>query len=72
MTIWAMLIVETVNPLVQESDLWSLGLIPDASRRPPLTPQDFGCISFFWGLSREICQKVDVVWFEQTAELVVK
>ena len=35
--------------------LW--GIIPDASRRPPPTPQDFGCISFVWGLSREICQR---------------
>ena len=31
--------------------------IPDASRRPPPTRQDFGCIiiSFLWGSSREIC-----------------
>ena len=39
-------------------------IIPDTSRRQPPTPQDFGCISFVWGLSREICQKVDVVWFQ--------
>ena len=32
----------------------------DASRRPAPTPQDFGRVSFLWGLSREICQKVDV------------
>ena len=45
---------------------WS---IPDASRRPPPTPQDFGCITFLWGLSREICQKVDVVWVEKLQSL---
>ena len=39
--------------------------IPDASRRPSPTPQDFGCISFLWGLPKEMCQKVDVVWFEK-------
>ena len=43
--------------------------IPDASRRPPPTPQDFGCISFLSKLSREICQKVDVVWFEKLQSL---
>ena len=43
--------------------------IPDASRWQPPTPQDFGCISFVWGLSREICQKADVVWFENLQSL---
>ena len=46
-----------------------LGVIPDASRRPQCTPQDFGCISCLWGLSREIGQKVDVVWFEKLQSL---
>ena len=32
--------------------------IPDASRRQPPSPQDFGCISFVWGLSREISEPV--------------
>ena len=48
---------------------WTLADIPDASRRQPPTPQDFGCISFVWGLSRQICQKVDVVWFEKLQSL---
>ena len=43
--------------------------IPDASRRQPPIPQDFGCISFVCGLSREMCQKVDVVWFEKLQSL---
>ena len=46
--------------------------IPDASRRPPPTPQ---CISFIWGLSREICEKVDegrCSLVRKTAEVVVK
>ena len=49
--------------------LGSLHFIPDASRRQPPTPPDFGCISFVWGLSREICQKVDVVWLEKLQSL---
>ena len=43
--------------------------IPDASRRLPPTLQDFGLISFLWGLSRVVCQKVDVVWFEKLQRL---
>ena len=43
--------------------------MPDLSRRPPPTPQDFGCISFLSKLSREICQKVDVAWFEKLQRL---
>ena len=43
--------------------------IRDASRRQPPTQQDFGCISFVWGSSREIFQKVDVVWFKKLQSL---
>ena len=46
-----------------------IAVIPDTSRRRPPTPQDFGCISFVWGSSREISQKVDVVWFPKLQSL---
>ena len=43
---------------------------PDASHWPPPTPQDCGCtISFLWGLSREIFQKVNVIWIKKLKSL---
>ena len=62
---WAKLLLIVV-PDASKLGVLGQGIIPDASRRPPPTPQ---CISFVWGLSRVICQKVDVVWFEKLQRL---
>ena len=45
--------------------------IPDASRRLPPTPQDFGCVSFLSKFRGNLSEG-RYSWDRETAELVVK